>query len=285
MTEGKRRRRWPVAVGVGLVLALIGYLVVRYIQPPTEQCTTHGADGTTVTLDNSQAANAATIAAVAHSRGLPERAVTIALATAIQESKLRDIDYGDRDSLGLFQQRPSQGWGTPAEVLDPVHASGKFYDALVNVPDYLSLPVTAAAQKVQHSGYPQAYARHAGTAATLAAALSGREGAAITCTVTGVHAQPSAHPGDTVVTDAVQREFGPGLLPSPSPTDIAYPVTDTQTGWAVALWMVCHAATLHIASVAFGGREWSSDSSDQGWVDRASRPGGAASVVIAAAPA
>ncbi|MFB7527462.1 hypothetical protein ACFC0C_04290 [Streptomyces sp. NPDC056178] len=105
------------------------------------------ADEATVTLDISQAVNAATIAAAAHSSGLPERAVTIALATAIQESELRDIDYGERDSLGLFQQHPSQDWGTPAQVLDPVYASEKFYDALINVPGCLSLSMTAAAQR------------------------------------------------------------------------------------------------------------------------------------------
>ena len=66
----------------------------------------------------------ATIAAVGRDRGLPERAVVIALATAQQESRLRNLDYGDRDSLGLFQQRPSQGWGTEAQVQDPVYAAG-----------------------------------------------------------------------------------------------------------------------------------------------------------------
>ncbi|GHE14372.1 hypothetical protein [Streptomyces alanosinicus] len=150
-----------------------------------DECTAHDPDGTTVTLDLDQASHAATIAAVAHARGLPEQAVTIALATAIQKSKLRNLSYGDRDSLGLFQQRPSQGWGTPAQISDPVYAVGRFFDALVKVPDYLNLPVTEAAQQVKHSGYPEAYAQHEGMAATLAAVLTGREGPSLSCTVAG----------------------------------------------------------------------------------------------------
>ena len=91
---------------------------------------------TSLTLTAEQVTNAATIAQVARDRGLPDRAIVIALATAQQESRLRNLDYGDRDSLGLFQQRPSQGWGTEAQVQDPVYAAGKFYDGLVKVPDW-----------------------------------------------------------------------------------------------------------------------------------------------------
>ncbi|WP_055491298.1 hypothetical protein [Streptomyces sp. TP-A0356] len=268
-------------IGLGLVLALIGYLAVRCTRPAqTEGCAVNGSDGSDLTLDLDQASHATTIAAVAHARGLPERAVTIALATAIQESKLRNIDYGDRDSLGLFQQRPSQGWGTPAQVRDPVHASGKFFDALVRVPDYLSLPVTVAAQKVQHSGYPTAYAQHESTAAALAAALSGREGPALTCTVIKIAAADSAAQSGSAMTEAVRREFGPDLVSDPASTavGIAYPVSDTRTGWALAQWMVSHATTLHVASVAFDNRLWSSVTSDRGWT-HANGASGASSAV------
>ena len=84
----------------------------------------------------SRPTSATTIADVGRARGLPDRAIVIALATAQQESRLRNLDYGDRDSLGLFQQRPSQGWGTPAQVQDPVYAAGIFYDRLVQVPGW-----------------------------------------------------------------------------------------------------------------------------------------------------
>ena len=101
-----------------------------------------------------------TITALAVSAACRARAATIAIATAIQESKLRNLDYGDRDSLGLFQQRPSQGWGTEEQILDPVYATNRFYDALVKVKGYESMEITKVAQEVQRSAYPEAYADH-----------------------------------------------------------------------------------------------------------------------------
>jgi hypothetical protein len=124
-----------------------------------------------VTISPEQAANAATIAQVAWDRGLPDRAVVIALATAQQESGLRNIDYGDRDSLGLFQQRPSQGWGSEAQVQDPEYAAGKFLDRLVQVPNWQTGRLTEVAQTVQRSGFPEAYQKHEPMAIDLTAAL------------------------------------------------------------------------------------------------------------------
>ena len=138
--------------------------------------------GSAMTLRPDQAANAATIADVARARGLPQRAVVIALATAQQESGLRNLPYGDRDSLGLFQQRPSQGWGTAAEVQDPVHAVGRFYDQLVRIPHWQSGELTVVAQAVQRSAYPRAYQRWEPMAQTLAAALTGAHPGRLTCT-------------------------------------------------------------------------------------------------------
>ncbi|MEV7088035.1 C40 family peptidase [Streptomyces sp. NPDC093085] len=112
-------------------------------------------------LDNpsEQVPNAKTIQATGVAMNIPARGQVVALATALQESGLRNLTYGDRDSLGLFQQRPSQGWGTANEVLDPVHASTTFYEALEKVPGWQSLSVTQAAQAVQRSGFPEAYAK------------------------------------------------------------------------------------------------------------------------------
>ena len=93
-------------------------------------------NGLSVVLTATQARNASLISAIAVRRGMPAHAATIALAAALQESKLYNLRGGDRDSLGLFQQRPSQGWGTPREILDPVHATNAFYDALDQVPGY-----------------------------------------------------------------------------------------------------------------------------------------------------
>ena len=91
--------------------------------------------------------------------GLPPRAAVIALATAQQESELLNLNWGDRDSLGLFQQRPSMGWGTPSQVRDPEYAARKFFRALQDVDGWEKLPLTVAAQKVQRSAFPWAYAR------------------------------------------------------------------------------------------------------------------------------
>ncbi|WP_328912440.1 MULTISPECIES: C40 family peptidase [unclassified Streptomyces] len=117
--------------------------------------------GTVAGLDNpaEQVPNAKTIAATGLAMGIPARGQVVALATALQESGLRNLTYGDRDSLGLFQQRPSQGWGTAEQILDPVHASTRFFEALEQVSGWQSLSVAQAAQAVQKSGFPDAYAK------------------------------------------------------------------------------------------------------------------------------
>lgn len=114
---------------------------------------------TVADLSEGQRQNAATIIGVARGMGAPPRAWVVALATAMQESTLNNIHYGDRDSLGLFQQRPSQGWGSPAQVTDPVYATRIFIERLLEVPEWDSMPVTVAAQTVQRSAFPQAYAK------------------------------------------------------------------------------------------------------------------------------
>ncbi|MBJ7000116.1 C40 family peptidase [Streptomyces sp. CRPSP2-6A1] len=106
-----------------------------------------------------QIPNAEKIQSTGIAMKVPARGQIVALATALQESGLRNLDYGDRDSLGLFQQRPSQGWGTPTEVRDPVHASTKFYEGLLKVKGWQSMTITQAAQAVQKSGYRDAYAK------------------------------------------------------------------------------------------------------------------------------
>lgn len=119
-----------------------------------------------------QLANVATIVQVGREMGIPERGQVIAVATAMQESALRNLNRGDRDSLGLFQQRPSQGWGTPAQVRDPRYAARKFYDGLQRVPGWADLPLWQAAQAVQRSGYPTYYAKHEAVAAQLVGAAT-----------------------------------------------------------------------------------------------------------------
>jgi cell wall-associated NlpC family hydrolase len=145
-----------------------------------------GMGGGAAGLTDEQRHNAAVIIGVAKGMGLPPRAWMIGLATAMQESGLRNLDYGDRDSLGLFQQRPSQGWGTPGEVTDPVHASTVFFQHLELVPGWDQLPLTTAAQAVQRSAFPNAYAHWEGLAARLVQTLAGVADP-IGCGVAGVN--------------------------------------------------------------------------------------------------
>ncbi|WP_051451329.1 hypothetical protein [Actinospica robiniae] len=128
-----------------------------------------GIHGGGLNLTAQQAANAAVISQVALDDGIEpaDRAVVIALATAMQESSLENLDHGDRDSLGLFQQRPSQGWGTPQQIMNPAYAAQQFYRHLQRVPGWWSIPLWKAAQAVQHSALPTAYQKWARTAESL----------------------------------------------------------------------------------------------------------------------
>ncbi|MFI1203478.1 hypothetical protein ACH4VR_29285 [Streptomyces sp. NPDC020883] len=123
----------------------------------------------------SQERNASVITNVARTRNLNPRAAVIALATAMQESSLINRNDGDRDSAGLFQQRPSQGWGTQAQVTDPIYATNTFYDRLIKVEGWQTKPLAQAAQKVQASGVPQAYAKWEAAAGALVAKTWGTQ--------------------------------------------------------------------------------------------------------------
>lgn len=142
-----------------------------------------GIHGAGVNLDATQAGNAAVINQVALDDGLEpvDRAAVIALAAALQESGLENLDHGDRDSLGLFQQRPSQGWGTPAQIMNPAYAANRFYVRLQRVRGWWSLPVWQAAQAVQDSAFPTAYQQWQNPAESIQQFLAGHPNA---CSVT-----------------------------------------------------------------------------------------------------
>jgi hypothetical protein len=193
------------------------------------------------TLTPTQAANAATIAAVGRRYGLPDHAVTIALATALQESKLVNLSYGDRDSVGLFQQRPSMGWGTPQQLQDPVYAAGAFYDRLTKIRGWQNASVTDAAQAVQRSGAPYAYADWESEARALARAFTGEAPAGFTCL-----SIPSST-GITSVQVLADRELGRQVSSTPA---------SIPAGWADASWLVANAAQLGLQSVSFHGYTW-----------------------------
>ena len=221
-----------------------------------------------VELTTEQGENAALIAAIGVSRGLPARAVSIALATAYQESKIRNLTHGDRDSLGLFQQRPSQGWGTTAQVRDPYYAINKFYDALEKIDDYKSMRITEAAQKVQRSGFPEAYEDHAIDARALASVLTGySQGGLFTCVV---HDSSARGSGDKVIRQ-VERAFGNlDIKRTGSRQDVALTVDDSEAGrrlgWSVAQFVVAYGARLHPESVAYADKRWRTGrDSEDGW--------------------
>src|SRR5687768_11900811 len=183
------RLRWLV-VGALVVAGILVAIVLTDRQPVRGEYCTADVGATHAQIDIEQARWVTLMSAIAQRRGLPPRATTIAIATAFQESRLVNIDYGDRDSVGLFQQRPSQGWGTVEQILDPEYSTSAFYDRLAEV-DLGSLTVTEAAQAVQRSAHPDAYAQHEGMATAFAAALTGRAEASLNC----VLADPQA-PGD-----------------------------------------------------------------------------------------
>jgi cell wall-associated NlpC family hydrolase len=178
-----------VALVVAVVLALVtllgngfsglsggGFGMLAYDPASTAPITVH--DPALAGLNQEQLHNSVKIIAAGmqvtapgSKAPLPPRAWVIALATAMQESTLVNVNHGDRDSLGLFQQRPSQGWGTPAQIMNPTYAATTFYRRLVQVPNWQHIPVTEAAQAVQRSAFPNAYARWEPLADALVQAL------------------------------------------------------------------------------------------------------------------
>jgi LysM repeat protein len=166
----------------GLTMSSIIY-AGRTLVIPGVTTGTASVGGSITPLTAEMAANARTIISVGRSLGVSDYGLVIALAAAMQESSLRNLNYGDRDSLGLFQQRPSTGWGTPAQVTDPVYASRLFFGGpsnpnkgktrgLLDISGWQSMTVTQAAQAVQRSAYPNAYAKWESSARAWLAQLS-----------------------------------------------------------------------------------------------------------------
>jgi hypothetical protein len=170
-----------VLAGVVLVgLAGVAYLTFR--GPSKKGLPCRVVDGSrTYRLDREQAANAGVIAAAAGTVGLSHHSVTIGIAAALQESGLHNLTYGDRDSLGLFQQRPSQGWGSPTQILNPRFAAESFFRALASTDGWSAMSVSDAAQRVQRSASPSAYAAWENEARLLARATTGELPGALTC--------------------------------------------------------------------------------------------------------
>jgi cell wall-associated NlpC family hydrolase len=156
--------------------------------------TSGGATAAGITLTASQLQIAGTAVGVAKQRNLPAQASIDVLAAGMQESSLTNLDHGDRDSVGFLQQRPSQGWGTVAQIMDPAYAAGKFFDHLVNIANWATLPAGEAIQKVQISGTPDAYTKWVPMATALAASLLGDPSVALTCAPGGAGTPPGQAP-------------------------------------------------------------------------------------------
>jgi hypothetical protein len=276
-----RRLRALPAIGSALVLVLaaVGYLffggrhgVTPAAPPPPPGCQA-GTGVAAIPLATDQAGIAATIAGVAVRHRLPRQAVTIAFAAALQESELQNLDYGDRDSVGVFQQRPSQGWGTTAELEDPVYATTKFFAALVRVPGYMKMPVDRAAQDVQHSADGSAYEQWVEVATQLAGYFTGASPGGVSCWYS-----PGGKPDLAGALKQLTETFGPqgtdGVLVgittdrSAKKTKVAVVHVQRDGGpmaWTVAGWLVAHAQQYGISQIRYAGFVWDAGNGSMGW--------------------
>ena len=205
-------------------------------------------------VDTSQASVAATMvgAVTRYSPALPERAAVLVLAAGLQESKLRNLSpgEGDRDSVGVLQQRPSQGWGggDPAKLNDVFEATTEFLNHLVKVAHWQQLPLAVAVQKVQISADGSAYAPHEGEAQALADALVGQSPAAISCQFD----KPTTVASTTTVARQLSKD-----LPVNQPTTTATEIQVAGAHWQTTAWFVANADRLGIDSVAYDHQMWS----------------------------
>lgn len=251
------RRFFVWLLSVALAGTLVGGLAVAwYYQrnkapwPMADQCVAN-VTGASVPLDVDQSHFASIIVGLSVRRGLAPRAASIAIATVYQESGIRNLDYGDRDSLGLFQQRPSQGWGTEEQVMDPYHATDKFYDALVKVEGWESGDINDMAQAVQRSGHPNGYRRHIDNARRIASSLTGETPASFTCRISN---PPVANPKGFA--DFAKRTL-PGSAKVSLHVDRVEITSKTQQqAWSAAHIAVANTGWFGVKEVTVAGQTW-----------------------------
>lgn len=264
-------------------------------------------------LQGDQISNAATIIAEGKAAGIPPQGWTVALAAALQESGLKALGSGDRDSEGIFQQRPSTGWGTPEQVRDPRLATQAFYGVashtanlgLTDVPGWQGMSVAAAAQAVQKSAFPSAYARWEAAARAIVQRLAGSVtpgglgplagsadcgpnalGVDGGCPPTGLVAETGLMPDASLVLRCAKEQF-PGVQtfygigdrpaasdsdhPSGRAVDLMIPdyksVEGAAYGWQIARWARLNARALGVKYVIFAAKIWNADRDAEGWRD------------------
>jgi hypothetical protein len=192
---------------------------------------------------------------------MDERAVAVAFTTAFQESELINVDYGHDDSLGLFQQRPSMGWGTEEELMDPVYASFKFYEKLRRIDDWRDMRLAEAAQAVQVSAYPELYEKWEDEATAIAAVLAGGRETGLMC-VSGTADEVATDPA--ALAEAYAYQWGIEATGVDDTTVVIGPY-ETVPGWNRAAWAVARAYDHSITSVAYAGFVWTPG--EEGWAD------------------
>lgn len=247
-----------VGVGGAAIVWGPGLLSSEEPVPQRERCFVTVDQALTYELPLESANNAALISGVAFQRGYGVNGMTVGLATAIQESGLRNLDWGDRDSLGMFQQRPSQGWGTPEEIQDPYYSTHTFYAALEKVDGWETMRVTDAAQAVQRSGFPEAYGDHEEEARAWSRAFTGDADAVVTCVVNEV--EPRTAEGFAA---RVHADLGPSydveVLDQDS-TSIELgvrPLDDTEDSLrALQAWAIATASRTSVTWVDRHGVRW-----------------------------
>jgi hypothetical protein len=246
-----------IAAVAGIAAFAVSRLTAVHVPFLSDTCRVFAGDDV-VRVSPEQLTHAATITAVAARRRLPDRAATIALATALQESKLRNLPSGDRDSVGLFQQRPSQGWGTPEQLQSPRYAASRFYDHLVRVRGWQTMRLTDAAQAVQRSGHPELYQQWESHATTMTAALMGRVTGAVTCQLR--EAAPTAGVGSSAsLTRELAADLGVAAAAGSGSVSLAVAVRDTTTGWRAAHWFVAKSQGYRVRTVAYAGNVWTAE--------------------------
>jgi hypothetical protein len=265
-----RRRLVVGLVGFSIlvvVIAVVTGLAVRWweshgtaVFPSPQDYCVATVGGQAASLDLEQGYNAAIIAGVAVQRGLPPRAVSVAFATALQESGLRNLDHGDRDSIGLFQQRPSQGWGTVEQIMNPQYSAGKFYDALVKIANWQTRDITEVAQAVQRSGVPDGYRKHVDRARILASAMSGETAAAFTCVATTPKAADPA--GYAAVLKATYGGTAPGVTADGPPARVDVTAAADATIWSVATASQAWASAFGVTLIQAGEKTWHPSTND-----------------------
>ena len=254
----KRAKAVLVAIfGIALVLALVAGGVVlwsAYNQTPLpieDRCVAT-AGGHSTTIDPEQARNSAIIAGRSIKRGLVPRAASIALATAYQESKIRNLDYGHSDSLGLFQQRPSMGWGTVEEIMDPWYSTREFYRAMERIKSWKTRSINDVAQAVQRSAYPDAYRQHETNARALASALTGETPASFTCVV---NSPQTGDPG-AMATFLTKTLGSDALTVSAADDTLTVKAGTAGKAWAVAHLAIANTEGYGLVSAQVGPYGW-----------------------------